>query len=159
LEHAEYLLTDAQFEYCARRAPFEAMEYCGSRLKGGLLRYCCLRYPDFALEKALLKSNPKLLDQCCLLAPGAALKHAPRMMTAVRFAECVRQDPWSALLHVPDRLPPAQLVRLASSHTCQIEEYFSLCPDSKLLKALAPILRKLDAATRAVVSRVIAESI
>lgn len=159
LEHAEYLLTDAQFEYCSRRAPLEAMEYCGHRLKGRLLRYCCLQDPEFALGKGLLNSNPKLFDQCCHLAPGAALRHASHKMTAGQLAFCVSEDPWSALHHVPDRLPPGQLVRLASDYTEQIEQHLSLFPDSKLLKALAPLLRELDVTTRAVVSNAIAESV
>lgn len=159
LEYAEYLLTDHQFEYCSRRAPQEAMEYCGFRLKKGLLRYCCLREPAFALENMLMSMPPKLLDECCSLARDAALEYAYNRMTPKRRADCVRKEPWVALQYVPDRLKPAQLVRLASAHTQQIEEFLSLYPDSKLRKALVPILGKLDATTRAVVATFIAKCI
>lgn len=159
LEHAECMLTDAQFESCSRRAPLEAMVYCGHRLKGGLLRYCSLREPEVALAEGSLNNNPKLFDQCCHLNPGAALRHVSHKMTAGQFAFCVREDPWSALVHVPDRLPPAQLLRLASDHTEEIEQHLSLFSDSKLFEALVPLLEKLDIPTRDVISRVIAEGV
>ena len=59
LEHAEYLLTDAQFEYCSRRAPLEAMVYMWAPAQGRTASLLLSAIPRFCARKAAEPNEAK----------------------------------------------------------------------------------------------------